>query len=47
MLEFVSKYSMFSPGEAVAEIFAGLQNGVKFNDEIMAMYKKYGGPMVG
>ena len=47
MLEFVSKYSMFSPGEAVAEIFAGLQNGVKFNDEIMALYKKYGGPIVG
>ena len=47
MLELVSKYSMFSPGEAVAEIFAGLQNGVKFNDEIMALYKKYGGPMVG
>lgn len=40
----VSNYAKESPLEFVAETFAGLRDGVKFSDDVMALYKKYGGP---
>ena len=42
----VSVYAKESPLEFVAETFAGLQDGMKFDDDVMALYKKYGGPSV-
>ena len=43
VLREVSWYAICSKAEAVAEIFAGLKNGVKYNDKVMALYKKWGG----
>ena len=40
----VSWYACESPLEFVAEVFAGHNEGLKFSDDIMALYKKYGGP---
>lgn len=40
----VSDYAKESPLEFVAETFAGLVEGKKFSDNVMALYKKYGGP---
>jgi len=42
----VSVYAQESPLEFVAETFAGLRDGIKFDDDVMALYKKYNGPMV-
>ena len=42
----VSPYAKESPLEFVAETFAGLCDGIKFDDDVMALYKKYNGPMV-
>ena len=42
----VSDCAKESPGEFVAEVYAKLLEGAKFDDEVMALYKKYGGPSV-
>lgn len=42
----VSNYAKESPLEFVAETFAGLRDGIKFDDDVMALYKKYNGPMI-
>lgn len=42
----VSDYAPESPLEFVAEVFAQLMEGKKFPDDVMALYKKYGGPAV-
>lgn len=46
VLENVTQYATTAEGEAVAEIFAGKMNGMKYNDEIEAMYKEWKGPAV-
>ena len=40
----VSPYSQTSSDEFIAEVYAGLVSGKKFSDDVMALYKKYGGP---
>jgi len=40
----VSEYAPESPAEFVAETFAGLLEGKTYSDDVMALYKKYGGP---
>ena len=42
----VSDYSKESPLEFVAETYARLLDGQKFDDDVMALYKKYHGPEV-
>ena len=42
----VSNYAKESPLEFVAETFAGLLDGKTYSDDVMALYKKYGGPSV-
>lgn len=43
----VSLYAQTGIGEFVAEVHAGLIDGKKFSDEVMALYKKYNGPFPG
>jgi hypothetical protein len=43
----VSWYATTSPGEFVPETYSRLVAGKKLDDEIMALYKSYGGPAVG
>ena len=40
----VSNYAKTGIGEFIAETYAGLVEGKKFSDDVMALYKKYGGP---
>ena len=40
----VSSYAKESPLEFVAETYAQMKDGVVFSDDVMALYKKYGGP---
>ena len=40
----VSNYAKDGIGEFIAETYARLIKGVKFDDDVMALYKKYGGP---
>ena len=47
ILREVSGYAPFSEAEAVGEIYAGLQNGVKYNDRIMTLFDKWGGVRPG
>lgn len=42
----VSDYASANPKEFVAETFACLQNGVKFDEDVMKLYEKYGGPKI-
>ena len=42
----VSEYASESPAEFVAEVYAKMINGQKFDDDVIALYKKYGGPSV-
>ena len=42
----VTPYATTTPAEFVAEVYSFLCNGVKFPDEIMNLYKKYGGPIL-
>ena len=42
----VSWYSQQGVGEFVAEVYSGLISGQKFSDDVMALYKKYGGPVL-
>ncbi len=39
----VTAYTATTPAEFVAEVYSYLCNGVKFSDNIMNLYKKYGG----
>ena len=41
----VTPYAATTPAEFVAEVYSFLCNGVKFSDDIMELYKKYGGPI--
>lgn len=43
----VSEYSTAGPGEFIAETYAGLIEGRKFPEEVMTLYKKLGGPILG
>ena len=43
----VSPYATTSPLEFVAETFAKLVKGEKLPDEVISLYKHYGGPMFG
>lgn len=40
----VSDYSKESPAEFVAETFSQLMEGKTFSDDVMTLYRKYGGP---
>lgn len=40
----VSDYAKNGIGEFIAEAYAKLVKGVKLDDDVMALYKKYGGP---
>lgn len=40
----VSNYAKTEPLEFVAEVYKGVKKGKKFDDDVMALYKKYGGP---
>ena len=42
----ISPYAGTSPIEFVAEVFAGLANGQNFHPDIIALYKKCGGPNI-
>ena len=42
----VSDYAKESPLEFVADTFAGLLDGKTYSDDVMALYKKYGGPVI-
>lgn len=42
----VSDYATESPLEFVAETFSQLMEGKSFPEEVMALYKKYGGPAI-
>ena len=37
---------MSSPAEFVAEIYAKSLSGVKFDEDVLNLYKKYGGPAI-
>ena len=39
----VSEYATTSPSEFVAEVYAKLLSGAKFDNEVMSLYAKYGG----
>ena len=39
-----TKYAKESPREFVVEVYAGMCDGNKYSDEVMALYRKYGGP---
>lgn len=41
----VSGYASGNPREFVAEVFMGLVHGLNFDDEILAMYADFGGPI--
>ena len=43
----VSDYAKNGIGEFIAETYAKLVKGVKLDDDVMALYKKYGGPALG
>lgn len=42
----VSQYATADPAEFVAETFAYLLDGRKFSNDVLDLYKKYGGPMI-
>lgn len=42
----ISSYATSSPLEFVAEVYAGMINGYKYSDEVMALYKKYNGALI-
>lgn len=42
----VSSYAGYNPLEFVAETFTGLMLGIDFDEEVMNLYEKYGGPDV-
>ena len=42
----VSNYSAAGPSEFIAEVFAGLMEGNKFSDDVMALYRKLHGPSI-
>ena len=42
----VSDYATTCPLEFVSEVWKRVQKGMTFSDDVMALYKKYGGPAV-
>ena len=42
----VSWYSTQGPSEFIADVFAGLMEGNKFSDDVMALYRKLHGPSI-
>ena len=42
----VSDYARTEPLEFVAEVYKGVQRGKIYTDDVMALYKKYGGPAI-
>ncbi len=42
----VSSYAAENPAEFIAETYANLIEGHKFSDDVMALYKKYNGPIL-
>jgi hypothetical protein len=42
----VSRYAAQDPGEFVAETFVGLFAGKSYDEEVMALYKYFGGPLL-
>lgn len=42
----VSWYSQTSIGEFIADVYAGLIQGKKYSDDVIALYKKYNGPLL-
>lgn len=46
VIKKVSRYATVSPVEFVAEVFACLSNGYEFDDDVMDLYEKYGGPKI-
>jgi len=42
----ISKYAQESPLEFVAETYSELIHGQKLSDDVMALYRKYGGPII-
>jgi len=36
----VSRYAMESPGEFVSEVYAGVRDGIGYDDEVMALYRQ-------
>lgn len=42
----VSRYAQESPLEFVAETYAQMKDGVVFSDDVMALYRKYKGPII-
>lgn len=42
----VSDYATNSPLEFVAEVWKRVQQGRTFPDDVMTLYKKYGGPAI-
>ncbi|MCQ2744252.1 MAG: hypothetical protein MJ230_05605 [bacterium] len=42
----VSNYAQTSIGEFVAEVYAKKLKGTQFDDDVMALYRKYGGPVL-
>lgn len=43
----ISTYARTGIGEFIAEVYAELISGAKLSDDVMALYKKYNGPMPG
>lgn len=43
----ISEYAQTSIGEFVAEVYARMVRGDKIPEDVMALYKKYNGPMLG
>ena len=43
----VSWYAQTSIGEFIAEVYGKMVRGEKIADDVMALYKKYNGPMLG
>lgn len=41
----VSLYAKEGVGEFVAEVYSKMINGEKLSDDVLALYKKYNGPM--
>jgi hypothetical protein len=40
----VSRYAWVAPAEFVAEVFAGMLAGKRYDEDVMHLYQRYGGP---
>ena len=43
----ISPYAQTGIGEFIADTYAELIKGTKLSDDVMALYKKYNGPLPG